>query len=38
MTGEQELEVLKNQAAYFEDALKEIQKQIGELQSRNKQD
>ncbi|HPA85199.1 MAG TPA: DUF5320 domain-containing protein [Deltaproteobacteria bacterium] len=38
MTGEQELEVLKNKAAYFEDALKEIQKQIEELQSRNKHD
>jgi hypothetical protein len=38
ITGDQELEALKSQAAYFEDALKGIQKQIDELQSRNKQD
>ncbi len=38
MTGETELEALKNQATYFEDALKGIRRQIEELQSRTKED
>ncbi|MCK9263880.1 MAG: DUF5320 domain-containing protein [Deltaproteobacteria bacterium] len=38
MVGATELETLKNQAAYFEDALKGIRQQIEELQSRTKED
>jgi hypothetical protein len=38
MSTEQQLETLKGQAEYFEDALEGIRKQIEELQAKSKQD
>jgi len=38
MSTEQQLDVLKGQAEYFEDALEGIRKQIEELQAKNTQD
>ena len=38
ITREQELDALKSQAAYFEDALKDIQRQIEEIQSGSKEE
>ena len=38
MTTEQQLDLLKGQAEYFEDALEGIRKRIEELQAKTKQD
>ena len=37
ISNEQQIEILKNQAQYFEDALKEVQERIKELQVENKE-
>jgi hypothetical protein len=38
MSGEQQLDALKGQAEYFEDALEGIRKRIEELEARSKKD
>jgi hypothetical protein len=38
MSGEQQLEALKGQAEYFQDALDGIRKRIEELEAKSKQD